>query len=92
MKQFLTITLCESPVLQIGGQDENSQGVPRIPESAVLLELISDLAAVRGGRTLTPEDPIERGEQLTDLLNLTQEHAEKILQPKHATSSKGFSR
>ena len=27
----------------------------------VLLELISDLAPSRGGRTLTPEDPIERG-------------------------------
>lgn len=48
-------------VLQIGGQDENTEGVPRIPESAVLLELISDLAAVRGARSLTPEDPIERG-------------------------------
>lgn len=51
-------------MLQIGGQDENAEGVPRIPESAVLLELISDLAAVRGARTLTPEDPIERGEYI----------------------------
>ena len=49
------------PVLQIGGQDENSTGVPRIPESGVLLELISDLANERGGRSLSPSDPIERG-------------------------------
>lgn len=50
------------PVLQIGGKDENDEDVPRIPESGVLLELISDLAKVRGARSLTPEDPIERGE------------------------------
>lgn len=49
------------PVLQIGGTDEKDEGVPRIPESGVLLELISELADVRGARTLTPSDPIERG-------------------------------
>lgn len=56
-------------VLQIGGQDENAEGVPRIPESAVLLELISDLAQVRGGRTLTPSEPIERGKHLVYALD-----------------------
>lgn len=49
------------PVLQIGGEDENATGVPRIPESGVLLELIGDLANERGGRLLSPSDPIEKG-------------------------------
>lgn len=51
------------PVLQIGGRDEEDVGVPRIPESAVLLELISDLAKARGARALKPDDPIETGGQ-----------------------------
>lgn len=49
------------PVLQIGGKDENDEGVPRIPESGVLLDLVGDLAKARGGRPLKPEDPIEMG-------------------------------
>lgn len=49
------------PVLQIGGADENDIGVPRIPESGVLLELVSDLAKARGARPLKPQDPIETG-------------------------------
>lgn len=50
------------PVLQVGGTDENSTGVPRIPESGVLLELISDLGEARGTRSLKPKDVIETGE------------------------------
>lgn len=49
------------PVLQIGGKDENDIDVPRIPESGVLLELVSDLAKLRGGRPLKSEDPLETG-------------------------------
>lgn len=71
------------PVLQIGGDDENTPGVPRIPESGVLLELISDIAEERGGRSLTPADPVERGEPA----NLEHQASAVVVEQSYVSSS-----